>query len=397
MKTLEDFETMISSLQHKEKAVFEIQAEPSPKTLTIEVVSKKLETLGKLDFTLEERREMAKMAKSQGREKFIGKDLSGASKEYLRAIEYVEWDKTEPEMVNLVRDCLNNLALLSIKGKKFIEGIRYCKRVLEIEENNIKALQRRAKCYLGVNDYEAGLDDMNKLMELLPNDKEIISQRTTLKKNKKKFENKKKKMYSKMFSENTFYQEKKLDINDPSNPKVFMDIEVASEVESQEPTKHRLEFVLYKNIVPKTVDNFLCLCTGEKGTTQGPNGEVPLSYKNSIFHRLIKGFMLQGGDFTHSNGTGGVSIYGEKFQDENFTVKHTQKGLLSMANAGPNTNGSQFFITFKDTAWLDNKHVVFGRIVKGMEDFEALELLEVDSKNYPKREIRVADCGLLPQ
>lgn len=170
-----------------------------------------------------------------------------------------------------------------------------------------------------------------------------------------------------------------------SRPHVFLDMNFSGK------TIGRIEIELYNDIVPNTTENFRCLCTGEKGIGKlGKN----LCYKMSCFHRIIPDFMAQGGDFIRSNGTGNESIYGIRFDDENFKVKHTKAGLLSMANSGPNTNGSQFFITLGPTPWLDGKHVVFGEVVKGMDVVEQLGKCGTSS-GTPTRKCIIADCGQL--
>jgi peptidyl-prolyl isomerase D len=158
--------------------------------------------------------------------------------------------------------------------------------------------------------------------------------------------------------------------------------------------KGRVVFQLYNSVVPKTAENFRALCTGEKGIS--PKSNKPLHFKNSIFHRIIKDFMCQGGDFTHGSGIGGESIYGEKFEDENFQLVHDKPFLLSMANAGPNTNGSQFFITTVPTPHLNGKHVVFGQVIQGKSIVRELERCEKGADDKPVQEWKIADCGELP-
>ena len=162
-------------------------------------------------------------------------------------------------------------------------------------------------------------------------------------------------------------------------PEVFFDMSIAGQPIG------RIVMVLTMDITPKTAENFRALCTGEKG----------FGYKGSSFHRVIPGFMCQGGDFTNHNGTGGKSIYGAKFPDENFKLTHTGKGILSMANAGPNTNGSQFFLCTATTQWLDGKHVVFGSVDE--ECFSVLDAIEKVGSQSGKtsKKVVVADCGQL--
>jgi len=176
---------------------------------------------------------------------------------------------------------------------------------------------------------------------------------------------------------------KKAKVTGGSKPHVFMDVSIGGKPVG------RIEFELRKDVVPKTAENFRCLCTGEKGT--GRQGKA-LHFKNSVFHRIIPGFMAQGGDFTKGNGTGGESIYGAKFQDENFQLKHDRPYLLSMANSGRHTNGSQFFITFDRTPHLNGKHVVFGSVIKGQDVVKKMQNVGTSSGST-KGQVKITDCG----
>ena len=171
-------------------------------------------------------------------------------------------------------------------------------------------------------------------------------------------------------------------LDEPTGNDPYFDIQIGDEKVG------RIVFELIDDVVPRTCENFRSLCS--RGFNKG---EAP-PYKNSIFHRVIKDFMIQGGDFTNHNGTGGRSIYGDKFEDESFELKHNQPGILSMANAGPNTNGSQFFICTQEAPHLDGKHVVFGIVKKGYEIIEQLNNIQTDENDKPLQDCKVIDCGL---
>lgn len=367
----------------------------------VELLGKKEKTKEKWEFEYHERVEKAKILKDQGNELVKqGKFQEARQNYYAEGLSWIEDDpidevdinETARELKQLKVQLYSNLAICDLKADHWSEAITNCNEALKIEPNNIKLLYRRASARLSYGILTDAMNDVLKGLEIDPTNKDLKVLQQKISTREKAEKKEEKKMYSNMFGKGSLYAEKKVVLGEfvipaspsPGNPKVYFDIAIGgAEV-------RRVTMELFANVTSRTAENFRALCTGEKGT--GKSG-VALSYKGSIFHRVIKGFMMQGGDFTRANGTGGESIYGLKFDDENFAVKHKQPGLLSMANSGPGTNGSQFFITFVETPHLDGKHVVFGRVIEGMDVITDVEKAEVGESDKPKSDIIVVDCG----
>ena len=350
----------------------------------------------KFDMSKEEKISESNKLKGEGNAFVKSGDYINAISKFDLAREYLrdEIKTLNEEEITLYLACLNNLCICYNKTGQYQKTISTSNDALRVKINS-KSIYNRALAYVSSASDEEDLknakDDLIKLKELVGESDPGYENIVNLINNKSnEIANKKKKLGKKLMGAN-LYDEKIVPENtdfdipkevNTSNPVVYFDITY-----NDDPTPKRVEFELFSNVTPKTAENFRALCTGEKG----------LTFKGSSFHRIIHNFMMQGGDFTNGNGTGGKSIYGEKFDDENFRIKHTTKGLLSMANSGKNTNGSQFFITFVPTPHLDGKHVVFGRVIKGLEIIEDIEnSVKCDKSNdRPIKDVKIVDCNQL--
>jgi peptidylprolyl isomerase len=306
---------------------------------------------------------------------------------YSNAADFVS-DVENGEGADLWVTCKLNCAQASISSTDYASAMGFAGEALGKSPDNVKGLYRRgvARNHLGLA--EEALVDLNAALKLDASNKAVVTEIKKAKASIAAANKKAKAAYGGMFGKASLYDDKTAVIVpglNPSNPKVFFDISIGSEVIG------RITMLLYADTTPKTAENFLKLCTGEV-----EKDGVKLHYEGSSFHRVIPGFMCQGGDFTNHNGTGGKSIYGEKFEDENFKVKHTEPGLLSMANAGPGTNGSQFFITVAATPHLDGKHVVFGKVIEGYEEVvQKIENTRTGANDKPAEPVTITACGKL--
>lgn len=348
----------------------------------------------KYELSNEEKLQVATEIKEEGKEAFVKKFFEGAAEAYGDALSYLEDLESEEARV-LTGSLTLNQCMAQCKSKDNAAAILSATKVLEAEETaagyHTKALYWRAMAKYQMIDFKGCKIDCVAITKIDAKNKAARKLYKKAGQAIKDAKAKEKALFGGMFGKGgvSMYDDQpnvevEQDISHPENlPKVFFDMTIGGEKAG------RIVFELFTDTTPKTCENFRALCTGEKG--QGTMGK-PLHYKGSTFHRCIKNFMLQGGDFTAGNGTGGESIYGAKFADENFKCKHDQPYLLSMANAGPGTNGSQFFITTTETPHLDGKHVVFGRVVEGIELVKTIENMEMNGST-PKEPIMIADCG----
>ena len=352
----------------------------------VELIDWKIKKKEKWELNGEEKLIEAYKLKDEGTSLFKEKRFDEAIEQYEDAASYIEDMESATSTWSA---CKLNSSQCAINVQDYTAAADYATQVLNKESNNVKALYRRGLSRNNIGLAEEALDDLNKALSVDPENSAVKIEISKAKKIIAEAKKKAKATYGNMFNKISVYDDKATPCtpgSDPSNPKVFFDISMGGT------NLGRVVFLLFKDTVPKTAENFRALCTGEKGVGQN---NKPLHYKNCTFHRIISSFMMQGGDFTLGNGMGGESIYGEKFADENFKAKHTSRGLLSMANSGPGTNGSQFFITFASTPHLDGKHVVFGKVIEGLDILDKIETCETGENDVPVSPIVITDCGEL--
>ena len=387
-------EIAVKSMKINEKSSFIISPEYSnnEKNSIYEIILLQilppLKKISEMDFP--EKLSRAKMLKNEGVEKYKENEFEIAAEKFLKSIEFVknsdENNEDQIEGFNLLITLLTNLSNCYNHLKNYEKVMKFTEQALKLKPN-AKNYYFRSIASVNIGNLNEAEKNLTELKKFLNENDEGIKYVQNLIENQKKIQNVNKKKFSKNIFKQKLYDDKPNNFKpnfipekiNEKNPKCFFEIQIGKNDENLK----RIEFELFKDHVPKTSENLRCLCTGEKN----------LHYKNSIFHRIIKDFAISGGDFENNDGTGGKSIYGKTFEDENFYYAHNKEGILTMANSGKNTNGSQFFITLKETPWLDGKNVVFGRVIKGMDVVNEIAEVETDGQNKPEEEVKIVNCG----
>ncbi len=349
-------------------------------------------------YPAEELVKFAETYKTQGKEHFLAGRLPHAMYCYYESLRFL--DPLEKPLPDLRRTLKLNLAVCLFKRSEWKETAKLCGEILKETPGQTKALYLRGVSFAKLDKCEDAIKDLGQVVAATPDDTKAKAEFDRLMKMKEKQMPQQKKahrtQYTAMFEEHKIYEDKPakqkaLPQYNPGNPRVFLNFQIGKETE---PRKVVVE--LFSDRVPKTAENFRCLCTGEK-TTLDPK----LAYAGCRVLAVSKGFGLIAGDV--ENKVGGAessvsthSIYGKSFNDENFSTAHSSAGVLSMYNTGKDTNASQFVITFKACPELDDKQVVFGRVVSGMDTVKKLENLEVQVGGKPKAEVFISDCGAFP-
>jgi cyclophilin family peptidyl-prolyl cis-trans isomerase len=387
-------EIAVKSMKINEKSSFIISPEYSnnKKNSIYEIILLQilppLKKISEMDFP--EKLSRAKMLKNEGVEKYKENEFEIAAEKFLKSIEFIknsdEKNEDQIEGFNLLITLLTNLSNCYNHLKNYEKVMKFTEQALKLKPN-AKNYYFRSIASVNIGNLNEAEKNLTELKKFLNENDEGIKYVQNLIENQKKIQNVNKKKFSKNIFKQKLYDDKPNNFKpnfipekiNEKNPKCFFEIQIGKNDENLK----RIEFELFKDHVPKTSENFRCLCTGEKN----------LHYKNSIFHRIIKDFAISGGDFENNDGTGGKSIYVKTFEDENFYYAHNKEGILTMANSGKNTNGSQFFITLKETPWLDGKNVVFGRVIKGMDVVNEIAEVETDGQNKPEEEVKIVNCG----
>lgn len=366
---------------------------PAKATLKFEVELLDFAPKAKEKWELDTREKLVESEKwkEKGNALFKTEKFKEACEAYEEGLSYVEHSyETNEELKKKVQDfeilLRLNFAQACIQMHDYPKAIQMTTQVLKKDPSNFKALLRRGTAYSGFGSFNEAKVDLLRCREMKDQDQTLVNKQVKLLHERKNAADlKEKTTYSGIFSQSkvSLYDDKAPVAAIPHDKhkdvkRVFMDVKVGDD------PAERIEFELWFDTTPKTAQNFLELCAGTH-----ISAEKTLHYKGTKFHRIIKGFMCQGGDI---DGAGGESIYGQRFDDENFASKHTEPFLLSMANAGPNTNGSQFFITTVKTPHLDGKHVVFGRVLSGQDVVKRMEDAKTDSSDRPLKDVVIVDC-----